>query len=206
MTNYSSTTTKLATPRFRVTGPNFVVVGSMPQRPGFEFDLNSGWPPPAGVEPINESARSVAEFLALHRLNAYRPETVFNRQHQRFLLLEPDLDPRSVSVRVVPADKAVPGMPVWKSLQDFRAAASRQQFPHAKVGVGAELFIVQWPRNFTVGFELNPASGEAELVAEYYAANRDNPAIAESPWDWYSQSLFLPELAPVVRQRAPEAA
>ena len=198
--------TDLAPPRFRTIGPGWVVVGAMPQKPGFEFDLDGGWPPAAGVEPINESARRVAEFFALHRLNAYKPETVFNRQHQRFLLLEPDMDPRSVSVRVVPADKVLPGMPKWKSLQDFRAAAARRQFPHHHVGVGTELVIVTWPRTFTAGFELDPANEEAERVAEYYAANQDNALIAESPWDWYSQSLFLPELSPVVRQRTPEAA
>lgn len=154
-----------------------------------------GWPID-GVDPENEAGRRVHAYWARHQNNS---EIV----HRYSAPVDPlvggiflpsivtlstrETDPEKfISDRISDVPRppvSYPGMPIYE--------LRRRAFHGGKiVEEGAKVEWLGWPADHL----MTPANQPAELVANYFSANRENPKLRLAPWCEYRRAVILPAL------------
>lgn len=183
-------------PRYRIGGDKWQAICGFANPPGTEFDLE-GWPEP-WAEPLNEPARRITAYVQTHRFDAFKPETIRNEIVGGNFLPGVSGDTRRKAASFIPPEKQTDGMPAWRAIVDIQDEiyAEVRRFPGRDIKVGDVVVSLDWPArlNLFSRRDFEPDNLEAEAVEEYFAANRDNPNLLPSPWNWFTRSIVLPEL------------
>ena len=166
-------------PRYRVTASQIVYIDGVLRSPGATYE-SVGWPPAAGVEPINEAARRVMKFKKQHFAEPVcgRQTSPFARKYGKIFL--PHIGTNPVDAASVP-DHA----PRYSSPHGA-------EFQSGDVGPGRVFVFLAWP---APGWKAE--NGAARLVLEWLEAHGGDPRMEQSPWNSFDDTLVLPDLPPI---------
>jgi hypothetical protein len=177
-------------PRYRITAA-WLAVNGIPTPKGKEFESN-GWPQNggAGVEPVNETARRV---LAHQRAHNSLPASPYDSEYGRTLLMAAQgFDASAPRLVAVAPDDELPNMPAYRVVAvPMSGLGGGSRWSGREVRKDDTICYLHWPFPGTL---LEPANKIAKQVADYLAANATHPKILGAPWDFFSRSVFLPEL------------
>jgi hypothetical protein len=179
-------------------GAETIFIGKTLCRPGATA-VWSGWPSKEmrGVQPVNEPARKIYDWYVRHVDHGPIPASPYSNKHARYLL------PAVLDLPVAPVGDQLPtfvapvvempGMPRWRSWTDVRSGAR-------VVPRGQEFIFLGWPASVF----LDASNAPAEEVQAYWRYALHHPAREPAPWDEFSDSLFMPQLAPLKAPRIVE--
>jgi hypothetical protein len=184
----------MESPRYRTT--RVTHRGGIPYKAGVEIRV-SGWPS-NDVEPLNESAKRIMDWLGRFGRHPLKPVTPHNDLVGHLYLpgvlpnfgaprvFNPIFDkPKNSTISPVRESEVVEGMPRYKSSQD-------QLLGKTSVPAGTEFCFLGWPLD-----SFTATNKPANEVKAYHVENYDNPALLPSPWCHYAQAVVLPTLPPV---------
>lgn len=160
--------------KYRLTAKEITFVDAVPHSPGSEF-VSITWPDLLKVEPINDTARTIAAYLEKHRHDSRRPQHLFSKNCDGPYLPALDCIP-------VPDADAAPEAPRYVN------SHFDEEFRMVTVPAERAFTFLQWPSE---GWEAINES--AQLVLDYFTRHRDDPRLPVAPVCLLN-GVVLPEL------------
>jgi hypothetical protein len=148
------------------------------------------WPNLSKLEPANEGGKRLAAWASKHQFDFGKPVTPHSDLAGGVYLpavLPRQFPPLSNAEKGSWLPSPVPPDQVTKKMP--RYTTSGGLIGKVTVAAGEVFAYLGWPEAW-----FRPANPAAEMVSEYFAANRNNPAILPAPWCEYRLDLCLPTL------------